>query len=490
MPERGFVMGYSPLVYALISFVEASAKKGNIDYGELEKQTGFSQAYIRELFRKNTGHSLGSYVRVRKIWYSTFDLLHSDNGILEIALSYGFSSNESYTRAFQKVVGMTPSRFRQLRPVVGKKELAVGIYGIGFIHQIENRSDIHMDKEKYADNTSTVLYGVPRVGWGAYGGSTPYPVCLKACLDYQGEEISYSDIIVAGGSAFRLTWNTKEWDLSNVDIYHTLESPEIYRWGAEALGREFSLLGRDKETKKEDFIQFIKQHLDEGYPCIAQGIIGPPEACLVTGYRENGNVLLGWNFFQDDLAFANSIGKDESGYFICDNWWENTDTQGIMCMGPICQEPFSRKKILENAVRVLSGRVEDGYAKGIAAYDAWEKMLGDDSNFHSKDNEGVLFEKMLCQQDAMVCVMDGRAAAAEYFSDIPELAGAFLKTKELITKMWNLFERDKDGNIRLQSLADAGVRKEVCSFIRQAKESEEESLRLMQGLIEKWGENA
>lgn len=476
-------MGYSSLVHALISFVEASARKGSIDYRELEKQTGFSQVYVREIFRKNTGHSLGNYVRVRKIWYSTFDLLHSDDTILDIALSYGFSSNESYTRAFQKIVGMTPSRFRQIRPVVGKKELAVGIYGIGLIHQIENRSDIHMDKEKYADNTSTVLYGVPRVGWGAYGGSTPYPICLKACLDYQGEEISYSDIIVAGGSAFRLTWNQEEWDLSNVDIYHALESPKIYQWGAEALGREFYLLERDKETKKEDFIQFIKQHLDEGYPCIAQGIIGPPEACLITGYRDNGNVLLGWNFFQDDLAFANDIGKDESGYFICDNWWENTDTQGIMCMGPVYREPFSRKRILENAVHILSGRIEGSYAKGIAAYDAWEKMLGDDSNFHSQNNDGVLFEKMLCQQDAMVCVMDGRAAAAEYFSDVPELAEAFLKTKELIVRMWDLFGRDDEGNIKLQSLADAGIRKEVCSCIRQAKESEEVSLRLMKEMI-------
>lgn len=116
-------MGYSPLVYALISFVEASAKKGRIDYGELEKQTGFSQVYIRELFRKSTGRPLGNYVRVRKIWHSTFDLLHSDNTILEIALSYGFSSNESYTRAFQKVVGMTPSCFRQRRPLVGKKDM-------------------------------------------------------------------------------------------------------------------------------------------------------------------------------------------------------------------------------------------------------------------------------------------------------------------------------------------------------------------------------
>lgn len=112
-------MGYSSLVHALVSFVEASARKGSIDYRELEKQTGFSQVYVREIFRKNTGHSLGNYVRVRKIWYSTFDLLHSDDTILDIALSYGFSSNESYTRAFQKVVGMTPSRFRQIRPIAG-----------------------------------------------------------------------------------------------------------------------------------------------------------------------------------------------------------------------------------------------------------------------------------------------------------------------------------------------------------------------------------
>lgn len=64
-------------------------------------------------------------------------------------------------------------------------------------------------------------------------------------------------------------------DLSNVDIFHTMEETnEIYGFGAKALGREFFFLGRDEDTTKEEFIDFIKRHIDEGYPCIALGICG------------------------------------------------------------------------------------------------------------------------------------------------------------------------------------------------------------------------
>ena len=135
------------------------------------------------------------------------------------------------------------------------------------------------------------------------------------------------------------------WDLSNVDIFHTLEETnEIYGFGAKALGREFSFLGRDKDTTKDEFMNFIKAHIDEGYPCIALGIIGPPEPCIITGYRKNGEELLGWNFFQNDSEFAANIEIDESGYFICRNWWENMDTQAVMCMGQSRVRRLAQKK--------------------------------------------------------------------------------------------------------------------------------------------------
>lgn len=330
-------MGYSSITHAIIWYVESHLKSETLENQELESQIGFSYAHIRELFRNSTGYSLAKYVRMRKMWLSAFELLHTDKSIIEIAIAYGFSSQESYTRAFKKVTGLTPGRFRKDKPVIGKTELMVGVFGIGFLGKKEKRSDMDMkNREKYKSNESTILCEVPKVGYGSYGGQTPYPICLKACSDYLGEDVEYFHSMVTSAAAFRFAWNETEWDMSNVDIFHTFEeSNEIYEVGAKTLGREFDMLVRNEKTTKQEFIAFIKKHIDEGYPCIALGIIGPPEACLITGYRAKGDVLLGWNFFQNDPDFAGSVKTDECGYFVSDNWWENTDTQAVMCMGAI-----------------------------------------------------------------------------------------------------------------------------------------------------------
>ena len=491
-------MSFSTHTRAMIRYIEAHLQGDHFDYKEMSDWIGYSEAYMRELFRRNTGCSLSFYVRKRKILASAFDLIHSDASIMDVALRYGFANHESYTRAFRKQVGMTPSRFRKEWPIVGKEELAQGVYGIGLPGKKERRSDICMKKEQYKDNESTILYGVPKVGWGTYGGNTPYPICLKACLDYLGEDVSYEEVMVSGGAAFRLTWNEETWDLSNVDIYHTLESQDVYYIGAGALGREFGFLGREKQTSKEEFIRFIRKHIDEGYPCIAQGIIGPPETCVITGYRDRGNTLLGWNFFQEDPEFGGSVKTDESGYFICDDWWENKDTHGVMCMGAIRAERISRKEILEHAVRVMTGRNEHQYAKGFFAYDAWERMLANDADFRAGDHDSLLYEKCLCLNDAMTCLIDGRGCAARYFSrlaglpDISErekeafahTASSFERTEESICQMRELFGNWEDMGARLSDSSDAGLRKKACQFIREAKRSDEEAWQWMKKIIQ------
>lgn len=352
-----------------------------------------------------------------------------------------------------------------------------------------------MDKNVYKSNESTILYGVPKVAFGAYGGCTPYPICLNACSEYLGEDLKYDFTIVSGAAAFRLVWNEEDWDLSNVDIFHTLEETnEVYGFGAKALGREFSFLGRDEYTKKEEFIEFIKKHIDEGYPCIALGIIGPPEPCIITGYRKNGEELLGWNFFQNDPEFAANIEIDESGYFVCSNWWENTDTQAVMCMGAIQGEKISHAEIIANAVKVLTGRKEYSYSKGIDAYDAWKKALMNNSDFSVSDNLFVLFEKMLCQMDAMSCIADGRTNAAKYFRNLANestsdketclhIAKAFSKCGETAEQMRELFGNQDDMEGMLKKLADESVRNEVCKLIDVAKNADREALTLMKKLV-------
>lgn len=481
-------MSYPIYTKSVICYIESHITDNKLNHDDLSRLIGYSWEHIRDVFRSDTGCSITRYVKMRKIKRSALDLIHTDKTILDISLYYGFANPETYTRTFRRVTGMAPCEFRRRRPLVGKGELLAGVYGIELLDKKERRSDI-MNKNIHHNNESTILYGVPKAGWGEYGGLTPYPICLKSAAAYLGEDIDYSFIMAASGVAFRFVWNSIDWDLSNVDIFHTFtESNDVYGLAAKALGREFFILERDKDTTKEEFIQFIKSHIDEGYPCIALGIIGPPEACLITGYRKNGEELLGWNFFQADPEFGGNIKTDESGYFISDSWWENSDTQAVMCVGALQGERFSADTIIRNGIRALDGRFDSGYHKGISAYDGWIKALSDEKNFVTGDNLSVSFEKMLCQIDAMNCLEDGRNSAAAYFKALADLdadrseayrniAEAFASCGKAIGEMRRLYSDEM-----MKNLADPTARKHICELCESAKQADTRALSLMKEL--------
>ena len=59
------------------------------------------------------------YLRLRKLAFALKEVRDSDKSFLDIALDYGFSSNEAFTRAFKGTYGMTPSEYRKKpKPVV------------------------------------------------------------------------------------------------------------------------------------------------------------------------------------------------------------------------------------------------------------------------------------------------------------------------------------------------------------------------------------
>ncbi len=113
-------MGFSVDTRIILCYIESHIKE-IMDKEELIKMTGFSMAYIREFFKKNTGCSLAKYILERKISSSMFELIHTKMKIIDIAFLYGFSSHESYTRAFYRVVKITPSDFRKKIPLLEKK---------------------------------------------------------------------------------------------------------------------------------------------------------------------------------------------------------------------------------------------------------------------------------------------------------------------------------------------------------------------------------
>ena len=466
-------MSYSIMTHALIGYIECNLNRFSL--AEMSERFGFSEIYLRELFLKHVRMPIMKYYRRRRIISSAFELLHSDMKIVDIALENGFSSHESYTRAFRKVFGMSPSQFRRSRPPIGGAQLDTGVFGLERLDEKKKRSDEFMTIQK-SHQDPLMLYGIRKIEHGAYGSSTMFPICIKAVSEYLGDDVSYAYIMAATGAAFRLVWNREDWDLCNVDIYHTLQdSNEIYRYGAIALGREFSFLERHADTEKEEFTAYIRSNLAKGIPVIALGVIGPPEPCIIAGYDPVQDAVMGWNFFRHDLQFASTSSTLENGYFHCSTWWENTDTQALMCIGPLTDVPYGHKEILRMAAAIMEPRDEGPYVKGIRAYDAWKHMLLDEKWFGNSSFDS-LYTRLLVLNDAMGCISDGRKLAdgckEQQAAKCLAIAESFRKVSSLADKMMHLVIDWNDTEKMLRNFCSRSVRDDIGRLIDAAKEED------------------
>jgi AraC family transcriptional regulator len=96
-----------------IDFIEA-----NLDYDlssqQIALETGISQWHFQRIFKALTNETLKTYIRSRRLANALEKLLTTDERIIEIAITAGFESQESFTRAFKKAFNMTPNEARKI----------------------------------------------------------------------------------------------------------------------------------------------------------------------------------------------------------------------------------------------------------------------------------------------------------------------------------------------------------------------------------------
>ena len=174
-----------------------------------------------------------------------------------------------------------------------------------------------------------------------------------------------------------------------------------------------------------------------------------------------------------------------------------------MCLGPVECKPFGTKEILKTAVSVMTGRQDGPYRKGVAGFSAWAKMLSEDSAF-SGENESLLFERMLCEDDATTCLIDGRGCASVYFKQLAEtafggtdadangknaenyklLSELFAKEKILAEQTWSLLGGWDNMEQRPAKLAEKEVREQACGCIKQIEALEVRCREVLKELSE------
>ena len=83
-----------------------------IDYERVARIACCSSFHFQRMFSYMSDITLGEYIRRRRMSRAAFDLLNSDDRIIDIALKYGYDSPTSFNRAFQSIHGMAPSAAR------------------------------------------------------------------------------------------------------------------------------------------------------------------------------------------------------------------------------------------------------------------------------------------------------------------------------------------------------------------------------------------
>lgn len=112
----------------------------------LSRSLGYSEFYTTRKFKEISGMQFRDYLRLRKLAFALKEVRDSDKSFLNIALDYGFSSNEAFTRAFKRTYGMTPSEYRKKpKPVVLRTKINPFdryLLGLGEIGMMKSTDDI------------------------------------------------------------------------------------------------------------------------------------------------------------------------------------------------------------------------------------------------------------------------------------------------------------------------------------------------------------
>ena len=103
---------YTKAVQCMIDWIENHIDEKKV-LEKMSNDIGYSPWYCSVLFHDVTNMTLKTYVAGRKLALATEEIRDTEERILDIAVKYGYSSQEALTRSFKEQFGCTPAAYRR-----------------------------------------------------------------------------------------------------------------------------------------------------------------------------------------------------------------------------------------------------------------------------------------------------------------------------------------------------------------------------------------
>ncbi|CAM2063808.1 AraC family transcriptional regulator [Sulfidibacter corallicola] len=106
-------MNYRQQIQSAIDYIEEHLHE-ELTTAQVASVAAISQWHFQRIFKALTKETLKTYIRCRRMSHTLDRLLGSDARIIDIAMDAGYETQESFTRAFKQMFGMTPNRYRKM----------------------------------------------------------------------------------------------------------------------------------------------------------------------------------------------------------------------------------------------------------------------------------------------------------------------------------------------------------------------------------------
>ncbi len=101
----------------MLGWVEDNIKE-NPTLAGMSDHVGYSSFYCSIKFHEFVGVTFKQYIAKRRLSLAVTEIKNTNRRFLDIAIDYGFSSQEAFTRAFVNAYGCTPYQYRKHMPEV------------------------------------------------------------------------------------------------------------------------------------------------------------------------------------------------------------------------------------------------------------------------------------------------------------------------------------------------------------------------------------
>lgn len=169
----------------------------DLDIDEISARANVSSFYFQKIFSVLCGFTVGEYIRNRRLTLAGQELAALDIRVIDAAVKYGYDSPDSFTRAFTKFHGITPSAAREhganlnsFAPLKIKLTLEGGTV---MEYRIVSKAQFTVMGRSRKFNTETSYDEIPKFWKEHYESGQGKTVCgmYGICIDSDGKDFNY-----------------------------------------------------------------------------------------------------------------------------------------------------------------------------------------------------------------------------------------------------------------------------------------------------------